>query len=107
MIHTIWHQFRRTDLVAALWDCINCLETRCGHLRHENALLVCKCETYAAQLEASRIQHAKALQRVDSLEVALEHAYGELQANKRIRRKERRAARMWITRTVQPRITVN
>lgn len=103
----LWHELRRTRLLTALWERIKLLEERCTLQRYENQLLTLKCESLAAQLEASRLMHAKALQRVDTLEVALEHVYCDLDTCKRRHRKERAAARTWITRQTQPRITAN
>lgn len=103
----LWHTLRQTRLIAALWDRIELLEERCALRRHENQLLTLKCESLAAQLEASRLMHAKAVQQVDRLEVALEHLYFDLDRYRRRHRKERAAARTWITRQTQPRITAN
>ncbi|MEZ4684168.1 MAG: hypothetical protein R2932_59155 [Caldilineaceae bacterium] len=104
---TLWHELRQTRLITVLWERIQLLEQQCTLRRHENQILTLKCDALTAQLEASRLQHAKALQRVDSLEVALEHVYFDLSSYKRQRRKERMALRTWITRQTQPRITTN
>lgn len=104
---TLWHALRQTRLIAALIERIRLLEERCALCRHENQLLSLRCESLAAQLETSRLLHAKALQQVDRLEVAQEHLYFELNSHKRRHRRQRLAMRSWITRQTKPRITAN
>lgn len=104
---TLWHELRQSRLVLALWDRIRLLEERCDLRRQENAILTLKCEVLTAQLETSRLQHARALQQVDRLEVVVEHLHDQAARCQRMRRKEQTALRTWITREITPQINCN
>jgi hypothetical protein len=61
----------------------------------------------AKLLDTARLEHGKALQRVDELEVALCEAHELLCGCAEMRRSERTAARTWLTRAVSGRVWVN
>lgn len=67
-------------------------------LREENALL---------QIEIVRAMLATTMRQRDNFEAALDHISYELASCKRMRRRERKSARFWITRETKPRISQN
>jgi hypothetical protein len=64
-------------------------------------------ESAQLQLTICRAMLATAMRERDIYAAALDHAAYELASCKRLRRRERQAARMWITREVKPHIRAN
>jgi len=103
----LWDDLRQTRVITALYDRITYLEDRNLLLKSQADVLAAQNDARCAQLETSRLLHAKELQKVDRLELLVEQLQYEVRSHQARRRKERAAMRMWITRHKTPQISAN
>jgi hypothetical protein len=96
----LYHRIRQTRALAELRRRNTLLAGEAATLREITDLLRRELRSTQAQLRASRAEHANTLRRLE----ATEHDYAEICAEV-IERRE--AARMWITRTIKPRVVAN
>lgn len=80
-------------------------ELRALRLEAANARL--KADNCELQLAVLRAMYATALREKDTTAAAFDHVAGELARIQQKRRREREAARTWITRAIRPRINEN
>ena len=93
--------------IAAIEEHLRLQRDEITFLRTEAKRKAAQAQAALAMLEASRTEHAKALQRADELETAVAHMDELLRNERNLRNSERMAARMWIKWVVRPRVTTN
>lgn len=76
-------------------------------LRHEAAGTRLVAENAELQLTVLRVMYAGLLKECDSYKTRADHLSNDVASLQRRRRREIQAARTWITRTIQPRVSEN